>query len=130
MIPKAKIVESHLLGGSGLIERENISIINASVLKLAEKTFNSFSNSMKLANIDSPLYITSNDGTLLSIERAKKFPVYTFCSGMTNSIRGASILSKCKNGKNLIIFIFINFHYFFIFFNFFIYYRKFVFIMY
>jgi N-methylhydantoinase A/oxoprolinase/acetone carboxylase beta subunit len=40
-----------------------------------------------------PLYLAQNDGTLMSADYAEAFPVYTFVSGPTNSMRGAAFLS-------------------------------------
>src|SRR5205823_14099534 len=46
------------------------------------------------SEIRPPLYITQNDGTVLPAEQARQFPVYSFASGPTNSMRGAAFLSK------------------------------------
>ena len=43
--------------------------------------------------IDAPLYISQNDGTLISAEFAERYPVLTFASGPTNSMRGAAFLT-------------------------------------
>jgi N-methylhydantoinase A/oxoprolinase/acetone carboxylase beta subunit len=45
------------------------------------------------AAIAAPVYISQNDGTLMSVEYAKRYPVATFASGPTNSMRGAAFLS-------------------------------------
>ena len=39
------------------------------------------------------MYISQNDGTLMGVERAERFPVMTFASGPTNSMRGAAFLT-------------------------------------
>jgi N-methylhydantoinase A/oxoprolinase/acetone carboxylase beta subunit len=46
---------------------------------------------------DAPLYITQNDGTVAEAARAVAFPVYSFASGPTNSMRGAAYLSKIED---------------------------------
>jgi N-methylhydantoinase A/oxoprolinase/acetone carboxylase beta subunit len=43
--------------------------------------------------VDAPLYISQNDGTLMTVEFAERYPVATFASGPTNSMRGAALLS-------------------------------------
>ena len=43
--------------------------------------------------IDAPLYLSQNDGTLMDVEYARRYPVATFASGPTNSMRGAAFLS-------------------------------------
>ena len=47
--------------------------------------------------ITAPLYLTQNDGTLMSAEFAEQYPVLTFASGPTNSMRGAAFLSGLKD---------------------------------
>lgn len=88
---------SHEIGSIGLIERENAAILNAAICKLAENAYSSFQNVLKNHNIDADLFITQNDGTLMSIEYAKKYPVLTIASGPTNSLRGATFLSGLKD---------------------------------
>jgi N-methylhydantoinase A/oxoprolinase/acetone carboxylase beta subunit len=46
--------------------------------------------------IDAPFYISQNDGTLMSSDYAEKYPILTFASGPTNSMRGAAFLSEAK----------------------------------
>ena len=43
--------------------------------------------------IDAPVYLSQNDGTLMTVEFAERYPVATFASGPTNSMRGAAFLS-------------------------------------
>ncbi|KAJ8303639.1 hypothetical protein KUTeg_020035 [Tegillarca granosa] len=44
-------------------------------------------------NLKCPFYLTHNDGTILSCDRAIEYPVFTFASGPTNSMRGSALLS-------------------------------------
>jgi N-methylhydantoinase A/oxoprolinase/acetone carboxylase beta subunit len=92
------ITLSHEIGSIGLIERENAAILNAAIRKLAERAYSSFQNVLKNHGIDADLFITQNDGTLMSIEYAKRYPVLTIASGPTNSLRGAAYLSGIKDG--------------------------------
>ena len=39
------------------------------------------------------VYLSQNDGTLMSVDYAERYPVATFASGPTNSMRGAAFLS-------------------------------------
>jgi N-methylhydantoinase A/oxoprolinase/acetone carboxylase beta subunit len=48
---------------------------------------------MKTINLKCPLYLTQNDGTMISAEEACRLPVRTFSSGATNSMRGAAYLA-------------------------------------
>ncbi|MGH8914330.1 MAG: hydantoinase/oxoprolinase family protein, partial [Acidimicrobiia bacterium] len=43
--------------------------------------------------IDSTLFLTQNDGTLMTSTYGRRYPVATFASGPTNSMRGAAFLS-------------------------------------
>ncbi|CAF4325918.1 unnamed protein product, partial [Rotaria sordida] len=40
-----------------------------------------------------PVFLTQNNGTLLSIDQCIRFPVLTFASGPTNSMVGAAHLT-------------------------------------
>jgi N-methylhydantoinase A/oxoprolinase/acetone carboxylase beta subunit len=46
---------------------------------------------------DAELYLCQNDGTLMSADYAKRYPILTIACGPTNSIRGASYLSQNRN---------------------------------
>ena len=85
---------SHEIGSIGLIERENAAILNAAIRRLAERAYGSFQSALSKQGVAAELFITQNDGTLMSIEYAKRYPVLTIASGPTNSLRGAAFLSK------------------------------------
>ena len=92
-LPDIKISLSHAIGKVGLIERENATIINAALSKLAEEIIEAFETALKNLNITAPLYVSQNDGTLMRPEKVKSYPVLTFACGPTNSMRGAAFLS-------------------------------------
>ena len=89
---------SHQIGGMGLLERENATILNAALQKVALKMVVAFKETVNRLGLKSQLFIGQNDGTLMSLEQALGFPVLTISSGPTNSIRGAGALSKVDNG--------------------------------
>jgi N-methylhydantoinase A/oxoprolinase/acetone carboxylase beta subunit len=89
---------SHQIGSLGLLERENATILNAMLHDIAVKMTTSFKAAVRRNEIEAQLYFGQNDGTLMSIENAKQFPVLTIACGPTNSIRGAGALSGVKNG--------------------------------
>lgn len=97
-IPGAKITQSHNLGRIGLLERENVALLNACLQDMAEKTARAFTDALKESGISAPLYITQNDGTITLAEQAARLPVYCFASGPTNSMRGAVFLSGIEDG--------------------------------
>ncbi len=97
-MPDALITLSSEIGKIGLLERENVSILNAALLPLAAKTIESLEQALQQIGLMVPLYITQNDGTITSAENAKNRPVFSFASGPTNSMRGAVFLSGIKEG--------------------------------
>ncbi|KAI1208066.1 DUF917-domain-containing protein [Annulohypoxylon truncatum] len=91
-IPGADIVCSKEVANLGFLERENAAILNASILAFARKTIRSFQEPIKRLGLDCPVFITQNDGTILSGDMAARLPIRTFSSGPTNSMRGAAFL--------------------------------------
>ena len=85
------------IGSIGLIERENAAVLNAAVRPLAERAYGSFEDVLQVHGIRADLFITQNDGTLMSIDYAKRYPVLTIASGPTNSLRGAAHLSGIRD---------------------------------
>src|SRR5439155_7881345 len=91
--PEAGITVSHELGRIGLLERENAALLNAALIDLARVTIAGFREAIAASQMEAPLYITQNDGTVMSAETAMALPVMSFASGATNSMRGAAFLS-------------------------------------
>ena len=81
------------LGRIGLLERENAAHLNAALNELAVTTVAAFRKAIADSGIDAPLLLTQNDGTVMQAEIATAFPVMSFASGATNSLRGAAHLS-------------------------------------
>ncbi len=91
------ITLSHEIGSIGLLERENAAILNAAVTKVMKNAVRGFEDALEEKGVHAKLYITQNDGTLMSADYAVKYPVLTIASGPTNSLRGAAFLSNEKN---------------------------------
>jgi len=96
-IPDAALSLSHEIGRMGILERENAAILNACLGDLAKAIVESFRKALKDMKIDAPFYLSQNDGTLMGADFAEKYPVLTFASGPTNSMRGAAFLSGAKD---------------------------------
>lgn len=96
--PGLRITLSSELGRIGLLERENVTLLNACLQELARKTTKAFVEALGESGIRAPLYLTQNDGTIMRAEMAEQFPVYCFASGPTNSMRGAAFLSGLEDG--------------------------------
>ncbi|HGJ5856288.1 hydantoinase/oxoprolinase family protein [Arsenophonus nasoniae] len=84
---------SSQVGTIGLLERENATILNAALCQVAKGITEGFQQTLKRHDISAELYFGQNDGTLMSLSQARKFPVLTIASGPTNSIFGAAKLA-------------------------------------
>ena len=86
------------IGSMGLIERENATILNAALWQVAERFTEGFARSLAEEGItNADVYLSQNDGTLMTMEHARRYPILTIACGPTNSIRGASYLSSLKD---------------------------------
>ena len=95
--PDVAVTRSSALGRIGLLERENATLLNASLQDLAKKTTAAFTKAIETSGITAQLYLTQNDGTVMLADVAEKYPVFSFASGPTNSMRGAAFLSRLSD---------------------------------
>jgi N-methylhydantoinase A/oxoprolinase/acetone carboxylase beta subunit len=96
-IPGIQVSLSHEIGRLGLLERENACILNACLSGLAAQTVTAINAALHELDLDASVYLSQNDGTLMSAEFARRYPVLTFASGPTNSMRGAAYLSGLRD---------------------------------
>lgn len=89
---------SNEIGSVGLLERENATVMNAALTNVAAEAANGFRDAMAEREIDAQLYFGQNDGTLMSVDYALEYPIFTVASGPSNSVRGAAYLSDVENG--------------------------------
>lgn len=80
---------SHQIGGIGFIERENATLLNSALKHVMAKGFVNIQQILKQLNIQAPLWMTQNNGSLMSLEEALEFPIKTIGAGPTNSFMGA-----------------------------------------
>lgn len=92
-LPAADITLSSQVGGLGLIDRENAAIINGALAQLSRTVVTSLVSAFQSVGIGAPVYISQNDGTLITTDYAQRFPIFTCSAGPTNSIRGAAFLT-------------------------------------
>jgi N-methylhydantoinase A/oxoprolinase/acetone carboxylase beta subunit len=92
-LPGAHITLSSEIGRLGLLERENAAIMNACLRDLSKLVMDAFRAALNACGLNCRFFLTQNDGTLMDAAYAEKFPVLTFASGPTNSMRGAAFLS-------------------------------------
>jgi len=95
--PEADITLSSDVGGIGLVDRENAALINASLRQLSRKVVTSLRDALGRLGVNAPIYLSQNDGTLVSTTYATRFPIVTCSAGPTNSIRGAAFLTGLQD---------------------------------
>ncbi len=95
-VPGIRLSLSHEIGRIGFLERENATIMNACLVDLAKAVVSSFRRALEELAIAAPFFISQNDGTLMVPEHVERYPVLTFASGPTNSMRGAALLAGLK----------------------------------
>jgi N-methylhydantoinase A/oxoprolinase/acetone carboxylase beta subunit len=95
-VPGIRLSLSHEIGRIGFLERENATVMNACLVDLAFAVVSSFRRALKELKVEAPFFISQNDGTLMVPEHVEKYPVLTFASGPTNSMRGAALLAGLK----------------------------------
>jgi N-methylhydantoinase A/oxoprolinase/acetone carboxylase beta subunit len=92
--PECDVVCSKEVANIGFLERENAAILNASILPFARRTIRSFQRAIRNLELNCPVFVTQNDGTILHASAAANLPIRTFSSGPTNSMRGAAFLMQ------------------------------------
>ena len=95
-VPGIRLSLSHEIGRIGFLERENATVMNACLVDLAFAVVSSFRRALGELKVEAPFFISQNDGTLMVPEHVEKYPVLTFASGPTNSMRGAALLAGLK----------------------------------
>lgn len=88
---------SHEIGSIGLLERENATVLNAAIVNAARLAAEGFAHALDDLGIDARLFFSQNDGTLMALEYATRYPILTVASGPSNSIRGAAFLSGLRD---------------------------------
>ncbi|KAF2750801.1 DUF917-domain-containing protein [Sporormia fimetaria CBS 119925] len=99
----ANIVLSKDVANLGFLERENAAILNASILSLARRTIDSFQKPIRALGLKCPIYISQNDGTIMSAAAASNLPIRTFSSSPTNSMRGAAFLVSGQRKEAMMV---------------------------
>jgi N-methylhydantoinase A/oxoprolinase/acetone carboxylase beta subunit len=96
--PERPVSMSHEIGTLGLIERENATVLNAALYGVATEVTGALDNVLRERGFDDLApFFAQNDGTLMALEYAARYPVLTIGSGPANSIRGAAFLSGLED---------------------------------
>ena len=105
------------MGQTGILERENAAVLNATIQRYATFIFSDIRRGLKKCGLnDCPLFVSCNDGSMISVAEAVLCPIRTFVSGPANSMLGASYLnpnsslagrlddpSHLENGESVIV---------------------------
>jgi N-methylhydantoinase A/oxoprolinase/acetone carboxylase beta subunit len=83
----------HEVGSIGLLERENATVLNAALVGVAHEVANALRGALAAHGLSPATFFAQNDGTLMALDYALRYPVLTIGSGPANSIRGAAYLS-------------------------------------
>ena len=102
-LPVSYVVCSKEIANLVFLVREYAAILNASILPFARQTIRSFQEPVKRLGLSCPVFITQNDGTVLSGELAARLPIRTFSSGPTNSMRGAAFLVQSDLNEAMMV---------------------------
>jgi len=81
------ITLSHRIATISLLERENSTILNASVISVMQRAVKSLRAAVRERGIDAPLFIVQNDGSVMSADYAVDYPIFTVASGPAASAR-------------------------------------------
>lgn len=84
---------SHEIGTLGLAERENATVLNAALTGVVTTITEALEAGLTRHGLQADTYLAQNDGTLVALEAALRFPILTIASGPANSMRGAAFLS-------------------------------------
>jgi N-methylhydantoinase A/oxoprolinase/acetone carboxylase beta subunit len=91
--PDVVLSLSHEIGSLGLLPRENATILNSALSGVAREVAASLTTALDEHQIEASVLFAQNDGTLMALDYAVRFPILTIGSGPANSIRGAAFLT-------------------------------------
>lgn len=90
------------IGSIGLIDRENSTILNASLHSVISATTEGFTKAQEAEGItNAKIFLCQNNGTLMSVDYATEYPILTIASGPTNSISGSSLFRGTRKRNYL-----------------------------
>ncbi|BDR91023.1 hydantoinase/oxoprolinase N-terminal domain-containing protein [Vulcanisaeta souniana] len=98
LVPGLPVVLSHEISSIGLLERENATILNAATINVMINAVNALRTALINMGLGhAKMYFAQNDGTTASADYITKFPIFTVIAPVSNSIRGAYVLTGIKN---------------------------------
>ncbi len=95
--PNIPFTLSSEVGSIGIVERTNAAILNCALGKIFEISLSKLEDILKEQSIAAKLLISKNNGTLMPLDEAIKFPIFTIGAGPTNSFVGGAAIVDAKN---------------------------------
>lgn len=92
------ITLSNKIASISILERENSTILNASVINVMRHAVGALKKATRERGITAPLFIVQNDGSVMDADYAVNYPIFTVASGPAASVRGSVFLSGIQNG--------------------------------
>jgi N-methylhydantoinase A/oxoprolinase/acetone carboxylase beta subunit len=95
---ETSITLSHEIGTVGLLERENATILNAATINVIKRAIAALKSALANLGLEhAKMYFAQNDGTTASAEYIERFPIFTVVAPISNSIRGAYVLTQISD---------------------------------
>ncbi len=108
--PLLKIILSHEMGGLGLLERENATILNTALLPIYQNVCDAIQQTVQNLGLNqASVCLSHNDGSIDPIQTLtenrdeQQKPILTINAGSVNSIRGAASIAQQMGIKNIIV---------------------------
>ena len=89
---------SHEIGSLGLLERENAAVFNAALVGVIEDLARALDQTLSAEGIVADPFFAQNDGTVMALGHALRFPLLMVGSGPASGMRGAAFLSGIEEG--------------------------------
>jgi N-methylhydantoinase A/oxoprolinase/acetone carboxylase beta subunit len=84
---------SHEIGSLGLLGRENATVLNAALTRAAGNIGEELRTALEHEGMDAEPFFAQNDGSVMALEHALRFPVLALGSRAAAGMRGAAHLS-------------------------------------
>jgi N-methylhydantoinase A/oxoprolinase/acetone carboxylase beta subunit len=84
---------SHEIGSLGLLGRENATVLNAALIGAAEELGAALRATLDAERVDAEPFFAQNDGSVMAMEHALRYPVLMIGSRAATGMRGAAYLS-------------------------------------
>lgn len=96
--PDLQVIMSHEIATLGLLERENATILNAATIPVIKRAVESLKQALENLGLShAMMYFAQNDGTTAHSSFIERFPIFTVVAPISNSLRGAYVLTQIKN---------------------------------